>query len=759
MIHVDNALVSRAANIDIYTFEVLKNTIENANDGEVLNLSIHNDLLFTSPVVIRRSLTINITNGSGGNEVILSTTGGNFRHFSTNPSGAINLADVPALIMTINQGVVLNGNDTSGGIGFYSSGGQLILDGCSIMNCARSGAGVEGNGGGLWVGGDTPICAVTMRDALIENCMANAGGGIFLNGGADCIMNNGVISGNAAVAANANGGGVYVFADTASFTMNGGTILNNTATNGGGVFNLSGTFTMSGNAAIIDNIAANSAGNAGNGGGVFNSGGHLIMNGGAISGNTTARIGGGVRNHGANAVFDMRGGEISGNISVGDAGGGVTNISGATFNLYDGRISGNRSTVFSGGGINNQASTLVMAGGEISGNTASSGSGVLNWSNGRFIMEGGKISSNITTAAEGRGGGVFNFGPATFTMRGGAITGHTTASYGSGINNTGEEAFVTIESGTISGNTAIVDGGGIWIAYENLANLTVGSEAVFSNNNAFRAYNRNPIDDELYFTHIHATRWTWPFTQGYNNYDISYTNGTPFAFPADVTIQGTKSAVGAPLPGGFFVFGIFDQNGNPVVTATADAAGNVNFPAITLSQPGIFYYTMRELTPEGGGWTTDTSVFPVTVTVIDNGEGQLVATVDYPAGFPSFTNIFRQPEPKPATVTIYAVKCVCGACLRAGCFVFGFFDQSGNIIAKACNDGNGNIVFPELTFTEPGVHCYTIRELSFSNCCWITDSRTFTVLVAIVRNSAGQLVANVSYPNGQPVFVNRFCPR
>lgn len=519
--------------MEIATFEQLKNAIENANDGDVLTLIVLNDLLFASSVVISRSLTIHLTNGSGANEVVLSfTAGGNFRHFSTNPNGTTALADVPNLIMTIGEGIVLNGNNTSGGIGFNSSGGQLILDGCSIINCVRSGSGVAGNGGGLWVGGHTAICTLSMQDVLIATCSAINGGGVFVNDNAVCTMNNGEISGNTAIQDNSNGGGVYVFSAANSFTMNGGTIKNNTASNGGGVFNLNGIFTMSGNAAIVGNTGSNSAGTAGNGGGVYNLGGHFTMNDGAISGNTTARIGGGVRNHGAGAVFDMLRGEISGNASVGDAGGGVTNISGATFNLYGGKISGNTSAVFSGGGINNQASTLVMTGGEISGNTASSGGGVLNWSNARFTMEGGIISDNKTFAAEGRGGGVFNFGPATFTMSGGIISGHTTASYGGGINNSGADAIVAIAGGTISNNTAIVDGGGVWIDHGSLANLVVEPGAIFSNNSASRAFSRNPIDDELYFTHSFGTRWTSPFTQGYNNYDISYINGTPFSLPA-----------------------------------------------------------------------------------------------------------------------------------------------------------------------------------------------------------------------------------
>ncbi|MGG4343498.1 hypothetical protein [Paenibacillus lautus] len=55
MISLNDTPVPRSEDIDITTFAELMNAIENANDGDVLNLNITNDLLFTSSVVIRRS--------------------------------------------------------------------------------------------------------------------------------------------------------------------------------------------------------------------------------------------------------------------------------------------------------------------------------------------------------------------------------------------------------------------------------------------------------------------------------------------------------------------------------------------------------------------------------------------------------------------------------------------------------------------------------------------------------------------------------
>ena len=82
------------------------------------------------------------------------------------------------------------------------------------------------------------------------------------------------------------GGGVFV-ESSGTFTMNGGEISGNTASNrGGGVYVDSGTFTMNGG-----EIGGNTASNSG--GGVLVNGGTFTMNGGAISSNTASDGGGG----------------------------------------------------------------------------------------------------------------------------------------------------------------------------------------------------------------------------------------------------------------------------------------------------------------------------------------------------------------------------------------------------------------------------------------------------------------------------------
>jgi hypothetical protein len=119
-------------------------------------------------------------------------------------------------------------------------------------------------------------------------------------------MNGGKIIGNSA---SYGGGGVFVFTNSL-FTMNGGEISGNTY---GGVDVRYSTFIMNGG-----KISGNTGGN---GGGVFVAVSTFTMNGGEISGNTslTTMKGGGLYLN-TNAVFTMSGGTIYGstaNLPVG----------------------------------------------------------------------------------------------------------------------------------------------------------------------------------------------------------------------------------------------------------------------------------------------------------------------------------------------------------------------------------------------------------------------------------------------------------
>lgn len=117
---------------------------------------------------------------------------------------------------------------------------------------------------------------------------------------------------------------------------------------------------------------------------------------------------------------------------------------------------------------------------------------------------------------------------------------------------------------------------------------------------------------------------------------------TPAA--TSVTLGASKVLNGKSLDAEEFTFVLTDEGGEQV-TATNDANGMVVFPAIQYGEAGTYQYTIAEVKGDESDVTYDESEYAVTVTVEDNGEGSLVATVAYEGGnAPVFTNTYNAPE-------------------------------------------------------------------------------------------------------------------
>ena len=179
-------------------------------------------------------------------------------------------------------------NSAQYGGGVYVNGGEFEMTGTAILQgntAAEHGGGVHILSGGIF----------TMNGGTIGGTAANTatyGGGVFVSGGT-FDMNNGTISGNSASGIGASGGGVCI--SGGEFTMRGDAVISkNTAdSSGGGVFvSDSGKFTMEGG--TIGGPEAGTDNFAQYGGGVYVWDGTFTMNGGIISGNTATQKGGGV---------------------------------------------------------------------------------------------------------------------------------------------------------------------------------------------------------------------------------------------------------------------------------------------------------------------------------------------------------------------------------------------------------------------------------------------------------------------------------
>lgn len=124
---------------------------------------------------------------------------------------------------------------------------------------------------------------------------------------------------------------------------------------------------------------------------------------------------------------------------------------------------------------------------------------------------------------------------------------------------------------------------------------------------------------------------------------VGFTNSyTPAA--TSVTLGASKVLNGKSLDAEEFAFVLTDEGGEQV-TATNDVNGMVVFPAIQYGEAGTYRYTIAEVKGDESDVTYDESEYAVTVTVEDNGEGSLVATVAYEGGnAPVFTNTYNAPE-------------------------------------------------------------------------------------------------------------------
>ena len=139
-----------------------------------------------------------------------------------------------------------------------------------------------------------------------------------------------------------------------------------------------------------------------------------------------------------------------------------------------GGITGGYAT--NGGGIYNEGGVMVY-GGKISGNKAQDCGGIYNAGGATLLMEGGEISGNISNAG---GGGVVNYGTAS--IRNVTISGNQAATRGGGIWSNGQ---LTIENSTVSENVIKGEGAasGAGICLRSGANATF-TNVIIQNNDA-----------------------------------------------------------------------------------------------------------------------------------------------------------------------------------------------------------------------------------------------------------------------------------
>ncbi len=346
---------------------------------------------------------------------------------------------------------------------------KFTLTGGNICgNEAVNGAGVVVGGGSVMEMSGGSICENHAKDSagglyILANATVKLSGGTIChnisdNNAAGVCMAGGILemTGGRIEANEApnTGAGIYVFGKSV-FTLKDGEICNNTSgSEGAGVYVNDGTFEMLGGA-----IRGNSTAVSGGGVCVRGANGKFILRGGAVKENRalTEKLGNaaGILVQGKGTLL-MYGGEVTGN-SAAVNGGGIQNYF-STAHLYGGTIS-NNTVGNEGGGVHCAGGQLTLEGANVTGNRAKAAAGVQVAQKSTVKMTGGKINNN---AAKNDGGGLVVQGKSTFTMTGGQIAGNTVPKTGAGVYVAKDSTFY-LQSGSISNNVAQGEGAGVYI--------------------------------------------------------------------------------------------------------------------------------------------------------------------------------------------------------------------------------------------------------------------------------------------------------
>ena len=226
----------------------------------------------------------------------------------------------------------------------------------------------------------------------------------------------------------------------------------------------------------------------------------------------------------------------------------------------------------------------------------------------------------------------------------------------------------------------------------------------------------------------------------------TFTN-TYKAASAKATITAAKVLNGKALEADKYEFEL--KEGDKVVATAKNAAdGTVTFEAIEYAVAGNHTYTITEKAGSEAGVTYDTAKHEVKVAVVDNGAGELVATVT--DNNPTFTNTYKAAS---TTVNITAKKVLNGKALEAGKYEFEL-KEGDKVIGTATNAADGTVTFEGIEYKEAGSHTYTISEKAGSEAGVTYDTATHKVTVEVVDNGAGKLVATVTDNN--PTFTNTY---
>lgn len=239
--------------------------------------------------------------------------------------------------------------------------------------------------------------------------------------------------------------------------------------------------------------------------------------------------------------------------------------------------------------------------------------------------------------------------------------------------------------------------------------------------------------------------------------------------------EATNTAIGAGIV-------VLPQN----VMVTSNEAGNFNFGDITFNKKGTYKFTVSEVVPEDNnkipGVTYNAAPVTITVTVTDNNDGTLTATLAEGSPKLTFTNTYATTQ--NATFTPSVAKKVEGLDAKEN-FTFKLSaadDATKKAIDDATITGIGTMADPysaekttltlipkgeidqvdfnALTFKKAGTYKFTVKEIYTSAPTgWTYDSHTYEITINVTDK--GSVLTATPEVNTNPmtnsrIFTNSF---
>lgn len=238
------------------------------------------------------------------------------------------------------------------------------------------------------------------------------------------------------------------------------------------------------------------------------------------------------------------------------------------------------------------------------------------------------------------------------------------------------------------------------------------------------------------------------------------TNATEASLAGIKNLQVDDALTPADITGKF-TFTVTGEEGAPMPASTSvhnNVDGKVDFGKITFTLDDLnkavgekpekrehtFTYTVTE-SGEVAGVTNDAKPSrEVSFTVTDDGKGNLRVSrkPDGDAAF-TFTNTYNAtPVETSVTEQITATKVLTGRDLKDGEFSFELV-EGDKVVAKGTNADDGTIAMDKITYTKPGKHTYTLREVkggTTSKGITYSDAK-YTIETTITDNGDGTLKA------------------